>query len=94
MRSCKRTFKAVLNNQILTDEVLATTMVEVESLINSRPLTEVSSDVDSMEAITPNHFLLGRPSLNLSPGVFVDKEISSRKRWRQSQVVTNHLWKR
>ena len=69
-------------------------MVEVEALINSRPLTEVSSDVDSIEAITPNHFLLGRPSVNLSPGVFVDKEISSRKRWRQSQVVTNHLWKR
>ena len=77
VRSCKRTFKSVLNNQILSDEVLATTMVEVESLINSRPLTEVSSDVDSMEAITPNHFLLGHPSLNLSPGVFVDKEISS-----------------
>jgi hypothetical protein len=47
-----------------------------------------------MEAITPNHFLLGRPSINLSPGVFVDKEISSRKRWRQAQVVTHHLWGR
>jgi hypothetical protein len=69
-------------------------MAEMESLVNSRPLTEVSSDVDSMEAITPNHFLLGRPSINLSPDVFVDKEISSRKRWRQAQVVTNHLWGR
>jgi hypothetical protein len=84
----------VLKKQVLTDEVLATTMAEVESLVNSRPLTEVSSDVDAMEAITPNHFLLGRPSKNLSPDVFVDKEISSRKRWRQAQVVTNHLWGR
>ena len=94
VRSCKTTFKAVLKKQVLTDEVLATTMAEVESLVNSRPLTEVSSDVHAMEAITPNHFLLGRPSINLSPGVFVDKEISSRKRWRQAQVVTNHLWGR
>ena len=94
VRSCKTAFKAVLKKQVLTDEVLATTMAEVESLVNSRPLTEVSSDVDAMEAITPNHFLLGRPSINLSPGVFVDKEISSRKRWRQAQVVTNHLWGR
>jgi hypothetical protein len=82
----------VLKKHVLTDEVLATTMAEVESLVNSRPLTEVSSNVDAMEAITPNHFLLGR--INLSPGVFIDKEISSRKRWRQAQVVTNHLWGR
>lgn len=27
-------------------------------------------------------------------GFFVDKEISSLKRWRQVQVVTNHLWGR
>ena len=84
----------MLKKQVLTDEVLANTMAQMESLVNSRPLTEVSSDVDSMEAITPNHFLLGRPSINLSPDVFVDKEISSRKRWRQAQVVTNHLWGR
>jgi transposase InsO family protein len=80
VRLCKTTFKAVLKKQVLTDEVLATTMAEVESLVNSRPLTEVSSDVDAMEAITPNHFLLGCSSINLSPGVFVDKEISSYKR--------------
>jgi hypothetical protein len=41
----------VLKKQVLTDEVLATTMAEVESLVNNRPLTEVSSDVDAMEAI-------------------------------------------
>jgi hypothetical protein len=32
VRSCKTTFKAVLKKQVLTDEVLATTMAEVESL--------------------------------------------------------------
>jgi hypothetical protein len=62
VRSCKRNFKAVLQKQVLTDEVLATAMAEVESLVNSRPLTEVSSDVDATEAITPNHFLLGPPN--------------------------------
>lgn len=77
VRSCKRALNVVLKKQVLTDEVLATTMAEVESLVNSRPLTEVSSDVDGMEALTPNHFLLGRASTNLPPGVFTDKEISS-----------------
>ena len=53
--------------------------------MNSRPLTEVSSDVDDLEALTPNHFIIGRGTLNLPPGIFVDRKISSHKRWRQAQ---------
>ena len=94
VRSCKRAMKTVLRNQLLTDETLITVMSEVESLLNSCPLTNVSTDLGDQEALTPNHFLLGRANPNLPPDVFVDKEISSRKRWRQAQVLTAHIWKR
>ena len=94
VRSCKKALNVVLQNQVLTDEVLLTAFAEVEWVVNSRPLTQVSSDLDDLEALTPNHFLTGRGSLNLPPGIFVDKEISSRKRWRQAQVVANHIWNR
>ena len=66
----------------------------MEWLVNSRPLTEVSSDVDDLEALTPNHFIIGRGTLNLPPGVFIDKEMSSHKRWREAQVVPTHIWNR
>ena len=94
VRSCKKALNVVLQNQVLTDEVLQTAFAEVEWVVNSRPLTQVTSDLDDLEALTPNHFLIGRGSLNLPPGIFVDKEISSRKRWRQAQVVANHIWNR
>jgi chloramphenicol 3-O-phosphotransferase len=94
VQSCKRAIRAVVGKQTLTDEVLLTVMAEVEALLNSRPLTHVSTHLSDEEALTPNHFLLGRPSPNLPPDVFVSKEISSRRRWRQAQVVTNHVWKR
>jgi hypothetical protein len=94
VQSCKRAIRVVVGKQILTDEVLLTVMAEVEALLNSRPLTHVSTHLSDEEALTPNHFLLGRPSPNLPPDVFVSKEISSRRRWRQAQVVTNHVWKR
>ena len=94
VRSCKKALDVVLQNQVLTDEVLLTAITEVESLVNSRPLTEVSSDADDLEALTPNHFLIGRATPNLPPGIFADKEISSQKRWRQAQVITTHIWKR
>ena len=94
VRSCKKALDVVLQNQVLTDEVLLTAFAEVEWLVNSRPLTEVSSDVDDLEALTPNHFIIGRGTVNLPPGVFVDREISSHKRWRQAQVVATHIWNR
>lgn len=42
VRSCKRILKAALKKQVLTDEVLPTAMSEVESLVNSLPINEVS----------------------------------------------------
>ena len=42
MRSCKKTLNVVLQNQVLTDAVLLTAIAEVESLVNSRPSTEVN----------------------------------------------------
>jgi hypothetical protein len=80
---------------ILTDEVLQTVMVEVEALLNCRPLTSLSDDISDLNALTPNHFLLGnRPNPNLPPDVFCERELSSRRRWRQSQVLTDMFWKR
>ena len=61
--------------------------------VDCRPLTHVSTHLSDQKARSPNHFLLGRASPNLPPDIFVDKEISSRRWWRQAQVVTNHVWK-
>ena len=90
----KRAFKVVAGNSCLTDEVLHTLLTEVESMLNGRPLTYVSSDGRDLEPLTPNHLLLGCANANLSPGNFYDKEVSSRKRWRQTQTLAEQFWKR
>jgi len=66
----------------------------VEAVLNSRPLTYVNSEANEPEAVTPNHFLIGRTSPNLPPGVFDDGDLNCRKRWRQAQLLTNHFWQR
>ena len=63
VRSCKRSMFAVLGNRRLTDETLNTTICIVEQTLNARPLTPVSDDPQDLEALTPNHFLLGRPNI-------------------------------
>ena len=51
---------AVLEGRSLTDDVLTTTMCLLEHTLNATPLTSASEDPDDLEALTPNHFLLGR----------------------------------
>ena len=75
VQSCKKSLKVVLDGQVVKDEVLETAFAETEALVNSRPLTEVSSDESGLEAITPNHFLISRTNPVLPCGVFSDKEI-------------------
>ena len=69
---------------------METALAGTEALVS---LTEVSSDSD-LEATTPNHFLISRANSMLPCGVFSDKKISSKKRWRQTQVVVNQVGSR
>ena len=39
-------------------EALPTFLTEVESIINSRPLTVTSDDINDLELITPYHLLI------------------------------------
>ena len=62
VRNCKKSYDSCTRWTIL-DDVLITTMCLVEQTLNARPLTSVSDDPDDLEALTPNHFLLGRANL-------------------------------
>ena len=95
---CIRTFRKVMNallkEQVLDDEGLATLMCEVESIVNGRPLTKVSDDPRDLEALTPNHLLLLRSGPTLPPGVFRKEDHYSRRRWRQVQYLSDVFWRR
>ena len=55
VRSCKKAMYVVLGNRSTTEDVLSTTICLVEQTLNARHLTPVSSDVNDLESITPNH---------------------------------------
>ena len=94
IRSTRRALKAILGESLAEEEVVATALTEVESILNSRPLCAVSDDPNDSEALTPNHLLLQRPVQSLPPGQFVNEDLYSRKKWRQTQIIANHFWKR
>ncbi|CAK1595162.1 unnamed protein product [Parnassius mnemosyne] len=55
----------VIGHQLLSYEELNTILSQIECLLNSRPLTVLSSDPAEPSALTPSHFLNTAPLLSL-----------------------------
>ena len=94
IRSVKEVLTGILKEHILTDPQLYTALTEVENIVNSRPLTHVSDDVADLEALTPNHLLLGK---HLNWGAIIntdDSSVFSRRKWKQVQGLRAIFWER
>ena len=94
IRSTRRVLCGLMKEQVLTDDSLTTLFAEVESILNSRPLTRTSSDPNDMNCLTPNHLLLLKDQQCLPPGIFTKEDNLLRRRWRQVQYLADLFWKR
>ncbi|KAL1267625.1 hypothetical protein QQF64_032988 [Cirrhinus molitorella] len=92
IRSVKAALSTTIGAQSVPEEVLRTVLIEVEAILNSKPLGYVSANISDMDPITPNHLLMGRPNSSLPQVVYHDSESLSRRRWRQSQILADHFW--
>ncbi|XP_061725398.1 uncharacterized protein LOC133531282 [Cydia pomonella] len=90
--SVKTALKVILKERAPHEEVLHTLLLESEHIVNSRPLTPVNPDLD-VEALTPNHFLIGRSSAMSPLGVFTDTAMSLSS-WKTAQTLADHFWRR
>ncbi|XP_039653083.1 uncharacterized protein LOC120557116 [Perca fluviatilis] len=93
VRSVKTALRTTLGAQTVPEEVLMTVLIEVESILNSRPLGYVSTDIADPDPVTPNFLLMGRPDSSLPQVVYPETELLSRKRWRHTQVLADHFWR-
>ena len=94
VKSVKQVLHATMQDRVLTDPQFATTLTEVESILNNRPLTHASSDVHDLEALTPNHILLGLHRKWNSMLDTDEQDVLSRRKWRQVQGVARDFWDR
>ena len=94
VRSAKEVMQGLTKDHTLTDPQLLTFVTEAEAILNSRPLTHLSDDVSDLEALTPNHVLLGQHRNWISITDVSEADIVSRRKWKQVQALRAMFWSR
>lgn len=85
----------IIGQRVLTAEQLTTLLVEIEGVLNSRPIHPLSDDPTDVQALTPGHFLVGEPIVLPPPFAVAEQPSSSgAKLWKERQHMLSHFWKR
>lgn len=92
VRSIKTALAVTLHERHPKEETLHTLLLEAEHIVNSRPLIE--TDTEDNEALTPNHFLIGRSNGTPRIGIFDEHDLKGRREWRIAQRMTDVFWSR
>lgn len=92
--SVKKVLSNIKPTRNPSDELLRSLLIEIENIVNSRPLTHVAIESNDAEALTPNHFLIGSTSGVKPPSCFSSDEVVLRRNYKISQQLASFFWKR
>ncbi|KAL0870369.1 hypothetical protein ABMA27_005379 [Loxostege sticticalis] len=92
VKSSKFHLKRIAGNSNLTFEELTTLFVQIEAILNSRPLSPISSDPLDLTPITPGHFLIGRPLMSVPSQPL--EELKSTNRYHLIERLRQQFWDR
>lgn len=90
----KATKRHLYSHERFSLDIWRILLMEIESILNSRPLTSLSSDPNDLSALTPAHFLVEDTLLlpaEHSYQIIADNKLS---RWQHVQKLRQHFWER
>ena len=94
VKSMKNCLKILTKEIRFTFEELYTILTQIESSLNSRPLTELSNDPNDICALTPGHFLIGGPLNSLPEEDLLNMSVNLNKRWDIIKRISQQFWNR
>ncbi|XP_063391892.1 uncharacterized protein LOC134677381 isoform X2 [Cydia fagiglandana] len=94
VKSVKTHLARVVSSQRLTFEEFYTILTQIEAMLNSRPLSPVSSDPNDLSVLTPGHFLTLEPLTILPESNMVDAKLGPLQRWKLLQKIHQDFWRK
>ena len=94
VKQMKIQLKRVIGERVLTTEEFSTLLSQVESCLNSRPLTPLSTDPSDFSVLTPGHFLVGDQLSALPVPDLTTTHPNRLSRWETVQQLSQHFWAR
>lgn len=93
-KSCKHHLRRVIGNAHLTHEEFSTVLTQVEAILNSRPLSPMSTDPQDYTPLSPAHFLVGRPLTAPASSNLMEVPAHRLSRYQRVEQIRQHFWTR
>lgn len=84
----------VLNESNLTYEEMNTLLIQIEAVLNSRPLCQQSDDPVDYRALSPGHFLIGRELTAIPEPLYHEVRDNALTKYLIIQKRKQALWRR
>ncbi|GFW21589.1 integrase catalytic domain-containing protein [Trichonephila clavipes] len=94
IKSMKRILLRVAKSAIMNFEELTTLMAQIEAVLNSRPLSPLSSDPNDLNPLTPGHFLTNCAISSFPEPYTASDSLSYHSRWKLIQSLRDTFWNR
>ena len=94
IKSAKFNIKRVCGDNFYTYEDFSTILAQIESILNSRPLSPLSSDPEDLTPLTPGHFIIGRSLTALPEPNLLEVPENRLDRFLRIQSAIQHFWTR
>lgn len=94
VRSTKLLLVRIVGTHSLTLEEFTTVLCRIESALNSRPLTPLSTDPNDLECLTPGHFLIGQPLMAVPELEIPVSSTNLKNRWKLLHQTFQAFWRR
>ncbi|KAF2883762.1 hypothetical protein ILUMI_22407 [Ignelater luminosus] len=93
VESSKHYFEATIGDTRLRYEELNTVIIQVEGILNSRPITPFSLDINNLTYLTPGHFLSLEGFHNCIPEEnIINIPCNRLKSWRICTQIKQNFW--
>ncbi|XP_072395147.1 uncharacterized protein [Diabrotica undecimpunctata] len=94
IRSVKFHLKRVVGTNVLSYEQFLTVLVQIEGILNSRPLHPLSSDPNDTTPLSPSHFLIGEAITSIPEPNYLNTPTNRLKQFQLTQAITQDFWSR